>query len=315
MHGKYAHDKDVSCQVSQHDMLSCFRSAEDAYYMAIRALPEDLSTPLKVEGGVLPSLMVYQERIGVSARFRKNLAHFTGIVLPRDSAILEMKIIPLESLAHLKRTGFIPSLGNWSILMADEARRLSLWLLNVNARHFLAYARPGGFAGTAGKLESFKEFMRINEFRSDEVILASSIVLEMYGLRKANDIDYLAFGEEKFSMPGIEPQDGQKFYHCLSKQELITNPAWHFEVDGIRFVSFHQLKRFKNNRGSPHKDCHDVGMMEALESGRFVELWRHRGMSKLYSIFFRLRRVVCRTLRYIGFYSLARSIYRGFGGG
>ncbi|TFH88158.1 hypothetical protein EQG41_04440 [Billgrantia azerbaijanica] len=314
MHGKAASGQDVIYLANQHSILSCFRAHEASYHMAIRTLPEDLSTLTNIEEEVPPGLAVYQERISVTPRFRNNLGRFAGIVLAREAATLELKIITPESVVHLNPTGSISSIGNWSILMADEASRLAPWLLNINARHFLGYARPDKFAETAAKLESFREFMRINEFRFDEVILASSIVLEIYGLRKADDIDYLAFGEEKFSMPGIESQDGQRFHHCLSKQELITNPDWHFEVDGIRFVSFSQLKKFKMNRRAPHKDCHDVGMMEALESGNRVALWRHRELHKLYSIYLRSRKVGGCALRSSRLYSLARSIYRGLKG-
>ncbi|MDI5986108.1 hypothetical protein QLQ85_15025 [Halomonas sp. M4R5S39] len=314
MHGKTARSQHVSHQANQHSILSCFQAPEAPYHMALRSLSEDLSPLPNVEKEVLSGKAVYQERIALTPRFRSNLARFAGIVLPRESATLELQIITPVSLAQLDPTGSISSIGNWSILMEDEASRLALWLLNINARHFLEYARPDRFSGTAARLESFREFMRINEFKCDEVVLVSSIVLEIYGLRKADDIDYLALGEEKFSMPGIESQDSHLFYHCLSKQELITNPDWHFQIDGIRFVSLSQLKKFKKNRRSPHKDCHDVGMMEALESGSCVGLWRHRVLHKLCSIYLRSRKKSVRALRSSSLYSLVRSICRTLGG-
>jgi hypothetical protein len=323
MHGNTAHNQPVSRQATQYSALSRLQVPENPCHMALRALSEKLATLSNVEtlSNVKkeepedsPGKAISQEWIALSPRFRKNLEQFAGIALPREAATLELRVITTESLAHLQPTGSISGIGNWAILTENEARRAAPWLLNMNARHFLEYARPDRFSGTAARLETFKEFMSLNGFQRDEVVLDSSIVLEIYGLRKAGDIDYLALDVEKCSIPGIESHDGQLVHHCLSKQELINNPNWHFQIDGIRAVSFAQLKIFKRNRNTPYKDCHDVGMMEALEKEDSVALWRHRKLYKLYSIYRHSRKKGIRKLRASSFYPLARSIYRSLGG-
>jgi hypothetical protein len=277
MHGNTAHYPQVQYPQASGQATTLrtawtrLHASESPCQLAIRALPKE-----EEEGTGPFAEAIHHERIALSASFSKNLARFAEIVLPREAVMLEVLIFPSDAMVPPLPVGPTTAMGSWSILTEEEVARVAPWLLNKNARHFLEYARPDRFSGTAARLETFRRFMSLNGLRGDEVVLDSSMVLELYGLRKAVDMDYLALGETRYSVEGISTHDRQVGHHGLSKSELITNPDWYFEYNGIRLLSFAQVKRFKQNRNTP-KDRHDVGMMEALEKKEMATLLINRG--------------------------------------
>lgn len=185
---------------------------------------------------------------------------FTIIVFQSES---------LEKVREIKEeVRKIYNIGFSSIHITDtkeEAIRISRLILHENGLHFLNYAKPNKIDFVKNKLNEFKSFIVNNNIESNEILIDSSFVLSLYGLREAKDIDYLVVDNNKIKVlhGEYEEHDSELKYHESSKPKLIYDQAFYFWFDGLKFISFHQLYKMKKNRGE-EKDNNDCKMMEAL---------------------------------------------------
>jgi hypothetical protein len=94
-------------------------------------------------------------------------------------------------------------------------------LFNSNSLDFLERGTPGAFGKTLKQLHAFKGFLAKNHADAEDVVLDSSAVLALYGLREANDIDYLS--EKSFSVvvKGMDSHDSELRFHKAKKLDLI----------------------------------------------------------------------------------------------
>ncbi|MCE8038675.1 hypothetical protein [Halomonas sp. MCCC 1A11062] len=219
----------------------------------------------------------YRERVRLTPRARANLEALVGIILPGRETALELLVyrpLPLANGdSHAQRDG-------WLILAGEEAAQVACWLLDDCAGHFLRHARLGRYTVTAARLSYFRSFLANNRFHHDEVLLDASLVLELYGLHKAECIDYLALAAETTHRPCMRRNDDDCRHHGLSLQEMLTTPGCHFRLGELRCVSFEQIIRFKRSRGT-FADRRDLSMMQALVTGnRLAMLW-HRALYEL----------------------------------
>jgi len=87
--------------------------------------------------------------------------------------------------------------------------------------------------------------------------VTSSYVLEMFGIRKAEDIDYIDDGGGK-----IEGLGGHHGYFSPEEiKELVYNPENYFRFKGIKFLTLDNVLKFKKSRGEG-KDKRDVFLIE-----------------------------------------------------
>jgi hypothetical protein len=218
----------------------------------------------------------YRERVRLTPRARANLEALVGIILPGRETALELLVyrpLPPNGDSHAQRDG-------WLILAGEEAAQVACWLLDDDAGHFLRHARLGRYTVTAARLSYFRSFLANNRFRHDEVLLDASLVLELYGVRKAECIDYLALAAEITHRPCIKRNEEECHHHGRSLREMLATPGCHFRLGELRCVSFEQIIRFKRSRGT-FADRRDLGMMQALVTGnRLAMLW-HRTLYEL----------------------------------
>lgn len=181
----------------------------------------------------------------------------------------------------------------------EETSALATWLFNPNGMHFINHARPWRYADSwPDRVARIKDFLERQGLSASRVVIDSSLVLELYGIRRARDIDYLSLDEAGGREKPFSANDAQLEHHGLGKQALIEDPAHHFEVDGLRFISFTQLRRLKRGRNRL-KDRNDLAMMAALEDGREWRLVAGRGIAQCLVAVSILRRGPVRLLRYL----------------
>lgn len=208
--------------------------------------------------------------------------------------------------------------GKHSVHITDtkeEALQAARTLFNDNGIHFLEYARPNRYLSVHEQIGAFKAFVGRNGLPLDACLLDSSMVLALYGLREAKDIDYLTCAaidvEPEVS---IERHDSELVYHAHSSAELIMDPRYHFFFDGVKFVAFDQLYVMKGNRAEA-KDKRDRKMMEAMiERDRFKERLNSLRQSTFYAKI-KARQAIVDTLHRIGLYDRAKRLYHLLKGG
>ena len=89
------------------------------------------------------------------------------------------------------------------------------------------------------------------------MIIDSSLILSAYGIREANDIDFLMDNSIQFNKDDslINVHDDALKWHKKSKNELIYNPSNYFYFNDISFF-FSLLHDMKKRRGEV-KDKND----------------------------------------------------------
>jgi hypothetical protein len=143
------------------------------------------------------------------------------------------------------------NMGNHSIHSSDsyeETRNLCNLLLNKNSLFFMNY----------GEKMALPEVLE-NEKLKDRIdfVITSSYIMEMFGLRKAGDIDYINDSNEEFS--GLDKENIK--INAEEIKELIYNPKYFFRFKGIKFLSLDKILEIKKKKEG-RKNKKDVLLIE-----------------------------------------------------
>lgn len=137
----------------------------------------------------------------------------------------------------------------------NDTFRVASSLLNKNSLFYLNHGSRDISTKSSNSLEKY--FCRI-ESNSEDYCLTSSIVLELFGLRNAGDIDYLHRNNHNIEVSGIDVHQGKwlSYYH-KPIDELLFNPDNYFYVNGHKILTLDNIYDMKLNRGEPKdlKDC------------------------------------------------------------
>lgn len=212
------------------------------------------------------------------------------------------------------------NIGYSSIHITDtkkEAIETGRLIFNENGLHLLNYGDPYKYFSEYRKLDKFKKFLLRSRLDVSSVLVDGSFTLSLYGLRKSQDIDYLTSDDVIVDENELyERHDDQLIFHGVSKSDLLTDPAYYFYFDDLKFVSFAQLYKMKLNRGEK-KDGHDCQIMESLLVEDHFKKFAARAKQHLF--YFRIkaiytsRRLLMVSLKQVGLYSSARWLYRALG--
>jgi hypothetical protein len=151
-------------------------------------------------------------------------------------------------------------IGNHSIHINDtqeETKRISRALFNKNSMHFLNNANP-----TKRFIKMFRHFE--NSFvMNGEVCITASMIMAAYGLREANDIDYLHLDDLKYQDRYLISSHNKYIndFYPDTLENIIIDPRNHFYYHGFKFISLDILKKLKEKRNEL-KDIKDIRLME-----------------------------------------------------
>lgn len=156
------------------------------------------------------------------------------------------------------------NVGKHSVHITDtrsEAELVGKIFFNHNSLHLINHAKDWRLPAKFG--EMFEEFQRIAP-PSEHRAIDSSSVLAVYGLRDANDIDYLHDRAQIEDIPGrISDHNPHSSHYDTSVEEIIANPKNHFYYCGVKFASLDVVRRMKVIRGES-KDKKDVALIEEI---------------------------------------------------
>jgi hypothetical protein len=209
----------------------------------------------------------------------------------------------------------LAGIGKHSVHITDtktEALRCARTVFNENSIHFLNHAKPNKYLSFRKKLMDFTEALDSLGIERDLVTLDSGMVLSAYGLRECNDVDILAVETKSFNRElfyQYDAHDSELESHGVNKLDLVLNPKYYFYYEGVKFVSFSQVYKMKEQRGE-FKDQIDFGMMKALiENDKKKILWSNIKQSIVYKLL-TLRFHSLKVLKVLRLYKVVRFIYR-----
>jgi hypothetical protein len=136
-------------------------------------------------------------------------------------------------------------------------------LLNLNSIYFLNNSKMDNISINGRKLlESYFKIID-NNLNSEEFCITSSIILELFGIRFAKDLDYLNVNNEKISDNiNISCHDNNWIkYYTLSRDDIIFDPKYHFYFNGFKFATLNVIKEMKEKRFE-NKDEIDIDLIK-----------------------------------------------------
>lgn len=172
------------------------------------------------------------------------------------------KVVPIKA-----KIRDIFGIDNHSIHISDtnqETIDMAEMLYNTNSVDFLNYAKPFEYDVVYRLLKDLLKEISDNSYKKERFVIDSSAVLEVCGLRKARDLDYLTdYRDEIITGECIDNHESQIQYHSVFVQDMLYNPENYFYYYGFKFLSIYRLKEMKSRRNEP-KDQKDVELCESF---------------------------------------------------
>jgi hypothetical protein len=181
-----------------------------------------------------------------------------------DSAVfifMESKTIDEEILfKKTVREKFLNGLLHKKVHSSDtteETADISEVVLNNNSVHYLNVAPLDAENSVLDKID--KE-LRNSEIDLKDIVIDGSLILEMYGLRKAIDLDFTV--TENLWMHGGSKKSHNHEYDLqfMKPIDLSQDPRCHFFHNNLKFMSLPALVTFKIFRGE-EKDFDDIKLI------------------------------------------------------
>ena len=206
------------------------------------------------------------------------------------------------------------NIGKHSIHITDtkqEAIDLADVLFSKSGTHFLDNSHPNTFLDFHTSIIDFK--LKVDNLNLDvnNYVLVSGMVMAAYGLRSANDIDYLKV-ENSALIPDskFDYHDKELEYHSYKENDLVLNPNFHFKYEGVKIISFDCIKKFKKNRNEK-KDRLDLKLMSSIdtEENKWVKVqyfYYYQSTKIRQSVI----SIVKKLLKSVGLFDIIKKIYR-----
>lgn len=175
----------------------------------------------------------------------------------------------LDEIVKLKeKIRDLSGLGNYAMHSTDNQKETLLLvnlLNNKNTLHLLNYGYPDKFLSFYYRFFVFRSSVEQSGTDLENVIIDSSSVLTLYGLRNAGDLDYLTLSNNYGIIENEEIEnhvDYVDLYDCAIDR-LLFDPSKHLYFLNIKFVALNTLIIFKRNRHQK-KDIQDVRLIQSF---------------------------------------------------
>lgn len=144
----------------------------------------------------------------------------------------------------------------------DESLMLSKVFCNSNSMYMLSYYKLSRYPKALKLLRDFKFYLTQNQFELNDIIVTSSIILGLVGIRNPNDVDFFYFGNADIK---LETHNEYSNYLEKSMDEIYSDPENHFYFLGLKFLTIQNIYTFKKNR-KEKKDIYDFKELNNLIS-------------------------------------------------
>ena len=169
-----------------------------------------------------------------------------------------------------KRVRSLFNIGNYSIHINDyreEALALAQFFFNDNSIQIMNL-RPFGFEDSDydSYLMEFKNRITEEDLDINDFSIVGSSTLNILGIRKSADIDFLYSGTKKFNGEdeNISSHDSELRYYPASKYDIIYNSSYYFYYEGFKILSLEALYSLKKKRNEKPKDIVDCKTIRKL---------------------------------------------------
>lgn len=221
----------------------------------------------------------------------------------------------MEQVSKIKESiRAVANIGKSSVHITDtseETRSVATAILSDNSVHFLNNSNHKWTLELISNLRQFATHLSKRGLTSDDLVIDGGTVMQVYGLRKADDVDVICLSEYKqivSEIPGLDVRSFDGIYHGLDFSDLIYDPSYYFYFGGFKFISLQQLYVMKQKRREA-KDILDSELIKPLLDTRPIfDKLHYKSL-----IFIRVNKYkvkVVKVLNYLGVYRYIRPVYK-----
>lgn len=178
----------------------------------------------------------------------------------------------------------------------EETAEMAEILLSKETLRFMNACQPLKFKNT------FKLLEETSQHDPQTTVYTGSIVLALYGIREADDLDYLCTEEDENS------HNKYLDLYGITMDEALYDPEKTFTYFGNRFLTLETVKKFKENRGEG-KDRDDLKLIDLVLSSAGQEDPEIKRIQTRRRRIARIQGVILKTAHKTGTYDLLRNIY------
>ena len=236
---------------------------------------------------------------GFSGVYRKLLPCFPTFNPVRCFFVENVVVKDLISVKNEMRDLY--QLSKHSLHMTDnheETIDMADIILSNNSLEFLNRCKAVEFKNTFDLMDQAKT---INETKK-KVTFTGSLVLALYGIREANDVDYFCEDEDKDSHNEYLDEYG------LNLMQVLFDPRNKFSFFGLEFLLLERIKEFKTMRGES-KDLDDIKLIELVLEGKNYNR-KAEFLRKKRRVIAKAQGVIIRLSHKIGLYEEIRGLYK-----
>lgn len=182
----------------------------------------------------------------------------------------------------------------------EETIEISRFIFNDNAINYLNCAVRKEMRNFNRLFNEFVSFINDNKIDKNNVAIIGG-VLPLYGIRDANDLDYISVSSMPMKISDdIEMETKKVNYSSYSVNEIINDPKNYLIYEGIKFVSLPVILEIKEKRNNDSDKRDAMYIRKLLKDGVVKYTFRER-LAMLCSISF-YRRYVKIFLLKVRFY-------------
>ena len=192
------------------------------------------------------------------------------------------------------------NIGNFCVHINDtreEAIALAQTYFNKNSLYMIN-KRPYQYEDCRfdDMIEELRNTSQNTGIDLNDICGGGSTPLDVFGLRKSDDFDFLYCGNKNFDIQTetLSNHDSQLVYYPYSKQEIIMNPEHHFYYHGIKIITLDVLYNMKQKRHEVPKDIKDCKMIKSFKRSKKYPKFN-------FKIFRKIRDGKKRTIVFFGF--------------
>ena len=183
-----------------------------------------------------------------------------------------------------------------------ETEQMAEILLSRNSIEFMNKGNSIRFKST------FQLLQEARQFNPETTVFTGSLILALYGIREAQDLDYISLDHPEGSHNSFLNLYG------MSLNEAVYDPSNYFYYFGMKFVTLKRVMEFKERRNEG-KDADDLLLMKSLQKNAGKEDWRIHALQKKRKIIAEMQGMVLRFAHKTGTYNFLRSMYKRLKGG
>jgi len=203
--------------------------------------------------------------------------------------------------------------GKHSIHITDhkyEVNKISKILLNENSIEFLNKANMFRFKENFKIISDFKQFLENNNIDIENIVVDSSFIMSLYGIRRAKDLDYISISNDQNLSNDFfnEIKNNDLDYHDDNIKDLIFDTKNFFYFQGIKFLTLKKIYNKKKKRAE-QKDKTDLRLIESYLEGNTLKLILNNIRQKKYYIVVIMRVYTIKFLKFLKIHRYLKAVY------